>query len=316
MSTYFLRNTTENPSLLKSIIGGVLPLALKRHLLYVKHYKRVGNFRNPQLFSEKMQWRIINDRREVLRHTCDKRASKRLALEAGAAVGVEINTPRQLAWSPTSDGAISALRQLHASGTLPDRWVMKPNHSSGRALAVEGTPDWTMIEEAARAWLAPSRFAGLHWIWPYVTAEAGLLAEEFIPGDQPPIEWQLWIMSGHIEFVVAQQRIETRIFRSVFDHKWRRMTPWYNREAASLDVTIPPQNWVDIERVALTLGSQWDMIRVDLFEDYRGGVWFSELTPYPQEGLFSASRDIRAFDEAAGAAWSLPTLSKEERSGG
>jgi hypothetical protein len=29
-----------------------------------------------------MQWRIINDRREILRHTCDKRASKRLALEA------------------------------------------------------------------------------------------------------------------------------------------------------------------------------------------------------------------------------------------
>jgi hypothetical protein len=193
---------------------------------------------------------------------------------------------------------------------------MKPNHSSGRALAVEGTPDWTMIEEAAHAWLAPSRFAGLHWIWPYVTAEGGLLAEEFIPGDQPPIEWQLWIMSGRIEFVVAQQRIGARPLRSFFDRTWKPVTPWYNRAAASLDVTIPPKNWETIEHVALTLGSQWDMIRVDLFEDYRGGVWFSELTPYPQEGLFSASRDIRAFNEAAGAAWSLPTLSKGERSGG
>jgi hypothetical protein len=316
VSTYFLRDTTENPSLLKSIIGAVLPLALKRHLLYVKHYKRVGNFRNPQLFSEKMQWRIINDRREILRHTCDKRASKRLALEAGAAAGVEINTPRQLAWSPTSDGAISALRQLHASGTLPNCWVMKPNHSSGRALAIEGTPDWTMIEEAARAWLAPSRFAGLHWIWPYVTAEVGLLAEEFIPGDQPPIEWQLWIMSGRIEFVVVQQRIGDRPNRSAFDRRWRRMTPWYKRAAAPLDVNIPPQNWETIERVALTLGSQWDLIRVDLFEDQRGAIWFSELTPYPSEGLFPDNDGLRTFDEAAGAAWSLPTLSKGERSGG
>ena len=316
MSTYYLRNTTENPSLLKHILGSVLPLALKRHLLYIKHLKRVGNFRNPQLFSEKMQWRIINDRRDILRHTCDKRASKRLAAETGAAAGVEINIPRQLAWSPTSDGAISALRQLHASGTLPERWVMKPNHSSGRALAVEGTPDWTMIEEAARAWLAPSRFAGLHWIWPYVTAEVGLLAEEFIPGEQPPIEWQLWIMSSRIEFVVAQQRIGARPNRSAFDRRWRRITPWYNREAAPLELTIPPQNWVKIERVALTLGSQWDMIRLDLFEDQRGAIWFSELTPYPSEGLFTNNDGMRSFDEAAGAAWSLPTLSREERPGG
>ena len=316
MSTYYLRNTTENPSLLKHILGSVLPLALKRHLLYVKHFQGIGNFRNPQLFSEKMQWRIINDRREILRHTCDKRASKRLAVEAGAAAGVEINIPRQLAWSPTSDGAISALRQLHASGTLPERWVMKPNHSSGRALAVEGNPDWEIIEEAARAWLAPSRFAGLHWIWPYVAAEVGLLAEEFIPGEQPPIEWQLWIMSGHIEFVVAQQRIGARSLRSIFDRTWKPVTSWYHREATPLDVTIPPKNWVTIERVALTLGSQWDMIRVDLFEDQRGAIWFSELTPYPSEGLFTNNDGMRSFDEAAGAAWSLPTLSKEERPGG
>ena len=316
MSTYFLRNTTENPGLLKHILGSVLPIALKRHLLYIKHFQRIGNFRNPRLFSEKMQWRIINDRREILRHTCDKRASKRLAAETGAAAGVEINTPRQLAWSPTSDGMIAVLRQLHASGTLPERWVMKPNHSSGRALAVEGTPDWVIIEEAARAWLAPSRFAGLHWIWPYVTAEAGLLAEEFIPGEQPPIEWQLWIMRGHIEFIVAQQRIGARPLRSTFDRTWKPVPPWYNREAQPLPLAIPPKNWEKIERVALTLGSQWDMIRVDLFEDQRGAIWFSELTPYPSEGLFPNNYGLRTFNEAAGSAWSLPTLSKEERPGG
>ena len=263
-----------------------------------------------------MQWRIINDRREILRHTCDKRASKRLAAETGAAAGVEINTPRQLAWSSTSGGMISVLRQLHASGTLPERWVMKPNHSSGRALAVEGDPDWTMIEEAARAWLAPSRFAGLHWIWPYVTAEAGLLAEEFIPGEQPPIEWQLWIMRGHIEFVVAQQRIGARPQRSIFDRTWKPVTPWYNREAQPLPLAIPPKNWENIERAALALGSEWDMIRVDLYEDDRGQLWFSELTPYPQEGLISNTESAFRFDEAAGAAWSLPALSKEERAGG
>jgi len=263
-----------------------------------------------------MQWRIINDRREILRHTCDKRASKRLAAETGAAAGVEINTPRQLAWSPTSGGMISVLRQLHASGTLPERWVMKPNHSSGQVLAIDGAPDWMMIEEAARAWLKPSRFAGLHWIWPYVTAETGLLAEEFIPGDQPPLEWHLWVIGGLIEYTVVQQRVKDRRQRSVFDRNWAPVAPWYNREAQSLPIMVPPKQWENIERAALALGSEWDMIRVDLYEDRRGQLWFSELTPYPQEGLISNTESAFRFDEAAGAAWPLPALSKEERAGG
>ena len=79
---------------------------------------------------------------------------------------------------------------------------------------------------------------------------------------------------------------------------------------------VPPRQWENIERAALALGSEWDMIRVDLYEDGRGQLWFSELTPYPQEGLISNTESALHFDEAAGAVWPLPALSKEERAGG
>ena len=291
----------------------MLPLSLKRHLLYLKHYRRVGNFRNPKLFSEKMQWRIINDRREILRHTCDKRAAKRNAVDAASQIGVEVHVPKQLAWSPDAATFIANLRQAQANRALPSRWVIKPNHSSGRALAVEGEPDWAIVEEAVHAWLAPSRFSGLHWIWPYTTAEAGLLAEEFIPGERPPIEWQLWVIGNAIAYKVVQQRIGSRPQRSIFDSKWAPVTPWYNRDAPALKVDVPPANWEKIERITLALGSGWDLVRIDLFDDERGGIWFNEITPFPSEGLFSNRDGTEKFDELAGAAWVLPLLTKETR---
>lgn len=187
---------------------------------------------------------------------------------------------------------------------------MKPNHSSGRALAVEGVPDWTMVKEAAHSWLAPSRFRGLHWIWPYDIAESGLLAEVYIPNQGPPIEWQVWIIGGRIQYVVVQQRLGSIPKRSVFDHDWKAVAPWYNRDAAPMRIEVPPINWGNIEHIALAIGVGWDMIRVDLFEDQRGGIWFSELTPYPSEGLFSNRDGMETFDLKTGDAWKLPSLLK------
>ncbi|MFM8998220.1 MAG: hypothetical protein ACKOJD_08995 [Candidatus Limnocylindrus sp.] len=42
-----------------------LPLSLRRHLLHLRHHGRWGNFARPSSFSEKMQWRILNDRRTL-----------------------------------------------------------------------------------------------------------------------------------------------------------------------------------------------------------------------------------------------------------
>ena len=255
-----------------------------------------------------MQWRIINDRREILRHTCDKRASKMIASAVASRAGIEVQTPRQIAWGADVESFLTELRSAHEAGTLPRRWVIKPNHSSGRALAVEGEPDWQMIEQAACTWMLPSRFLGLHWIWPYATAEVGLLAEEYIPGERPPLEWQLWVFDGVIIYKVVQKRIGAHPTRIVFDREWNKVEPWYNRYAAPLALTLPPKNWRRIEQAALALGKGWDLIRVDLFVDEGGLIWFSEYTSYPSEGLFSSRLGTESFDESAGAAWGLPHL--------
>ena len=86
---------------------------------------------------------------------------------------------------------------------------------------------------------------------------------------------------------------------------------WYNHEAEPLATQTPPVHWEKIVRAAKALGGGWDMIRIDLYLDDRGGVWFNEFTPYPTEGLVSQSVGAHNFDRLAGAAWTLPRLSSE-----
>ena len=53
-----------------------LPIALRRHLLFFRAHKKWGNFNAPKTWREKMQWRILNDRRTILSVACDKLAQK------------------------------------------------------------------------------------------------------------------------------------------------------------------------------------------------------------------------------------------------
>src|SRR3954449_10616022 len=91
------------------------PLPLRRHLMYSAFTHRLGNFSNPRTFSEKVNWRIIHDRRPLLAWTCDKLAVKDHA--AG-----RVKTPATY-WSGTDLNELTGI-------DLPGAWVLKPNHRS------------------------------------------------------------------------------------------------------------------------------------------------------------------------------------------
>ena len=60
-----------------------IPQRLKRHVLFLRFHGTWGNFTHPRTFSEKINWRILYDRRPELAWTCDKLESKRRAEAAG-----------------------------------------------------------------------------------------------------------------------------------------------------------------------------------------------------------------------------------------
>lgn len=252
-----------------------------------------------------MQWRIINDRRERLRPTCDKRASKRAAATIARTAGLELRIPRIIAWHSTREGLMLALKESLERGDLPNRWVLKPNNSSGYALLVDGTPDWARIGEALDTW--PRNRSGIHWIWPYEVAEVGFIAEEWVGSTSaPPIEVAATMVGGHLKFWWVQQESPTGFKRSHFDANGVPVTPWSTRHGDAVDIGDPHVFIARALPFLEALARGWDLIRIDLYHA-ESAFWFGEFTPFQSDGL-NAGTQFSWFDLTVGQSWELPSL--------
>jgi hypothetical protein len=105
--------------ILPAIYG--MPVELRRRALFLYCNRRFPHFKKPLTFNDKVNWRILTDRRPLLEWTCDKLAMKERAC---GVPGLRI--PRTY-WAGTD------LREL-AAAELPEHWVLKPNHRTGLVL--------------------------------------------------------------------------------------------------------------------------------------------------------------------------------------
>jgi len=118
-------------------LTGVLPPPLLRTVRYRQATGHLPPLRRPRTFSEKLNWRITFDRRELLAPTCDKLAMKEHA--RALAPGL-VRVPETL-WSGTD------------VGELPGAWVLKPNHSCIRRLFGRGPADVAELRRRTAGWV-------------------------------------------------------------------------------------------------------------------------------------------------------------------
>jgi TupA-like ATPgrasp len=268
-----------------------LPLPLRRRLMYLRRMRRVGRFSHPQTFTEKINWRILHDRRELLSWTCDKMRMKEYATRT---VGSTVRVPRTL-WSGRDVAELAAL-------DLPGHWVLKPNHLSGPV--VFGAGPVTDVEDLRRrttGWLAGEHYDTLGE-WAYGAAEQTLLAEERI-GDPAtsPDDYKLFTFGGRTAIIQVDTGRFSDHRRRYYDVDWRplELTAYY----PTGPLHPRPAGLERMLAAAEELGRPFDMMRVDLY-DVAGEVWFGELTPYPGGGLegFTPTH----WDADLGRMWQLP----------
>jgi len=283
----------------KQRLGRALPDETFRRLKYRQVHGVWPSLRDPRRYSEKVNWRILRDRRDVLAWTCDK-----LAMKAEVARRrPDIRVPRTY-WVGTD------LAEL-TSAALPDRWVLKPNASSGRVFLGSGPVDaatLTHLRSLTADWLDARELLRLRE-WAYSRARPVLLVEEFIGRDEmPPPDYKVFVFDGVpqvILFVRGRFAVKQRTFlRADWTH-----IPVTNIGPPEPDLPRPP----DLDRLlqaAADLGRGFDHIRVDLY-DVDGEIWFGEYTPYSWSG-FDRILPVEV-DLAWGAHWRLPKLDRQGR---
>ncbi|MGY1828424.1 MULTISPECIES: ATP-grasp fold amidoligase family protein [unclassified Blastococcus] len=267
-----------------------LPIAAKRALLYAEAHGRLPRLRDPRTFTEKLNWRIVHDRRPLIGQLGDKLAMKEHAARTCPGLAV----PRVL-WTGTDVGELAAAE-------LPERWVLKPNHGTMRVHRGAGRPDVPVLRRLTADWLGeplwPERGE-----WVYSQARRLLLAEEFLgrPGEVLA-DHKFLVFGGRVRLVqVETGRLTGSHSRRLYTRDW---VPVAAREphVATGPVTPPPATLPAMLGVAETLGAAFDFVRVDLY-DVDGEVWFGELTPYPGGGLDPFDPEL---DRLLGSWWTLP----------
>lgn len=272
-----------------------LPIRVRRRLLYLRTYRRNPELSTPVKFSEKMQWRIINDRRPHIGLAGDKIRMKKYAAE----VCPEVQIPETL-WAGTDPRAI-------ADVDWGCSWVAKPIAGAGHVTFGEGAIG-SSGARLDRMLSAPVRELKLRAEWLGSLAADGFLLEKKLPSTSSlaPPEYKFWTFHGRVEMVYFRIPDEYGVTKGhrYYDRDWHSL----NLKKSDVEVVdeVPcPDRLREMIVIAEKLAEDFDFVRVDLY-DTPDGVYFGELTPYPTRGL--QRFDPPEADTWLGSMWNLPRI--------
>lgn len=267
----------------------LLPIAIKRRVLFRRaHGYRLP--RSPETFSEKVQWRIIRDRRPLIALTGDKLRMKEYATERSTSVLV----PETL-WSGTDLTPI-------LDRDWGCRWILKPISGTGSNVAGSGSlRDAGVDSRTVQGWNYDA--ARRYGEWAYSRARSGYLLERFIetPEGGSPQDLKFYVFGGRVRVIYVSAPADEGGQHRFYTPAWEP-TAFRRPEIPLAAPQTAPPNLERLITIAEEIGAEYDFIRVDLY-DTDAGVFFGELTPYPAGGL--RRFDPPSADRELGALWHL-----------
>ncbi|MEI9907906.1 MAG: ATP-grasp fold amidoligase family protein [Actinomycetota bacterium] len=279
--------------------------------------------RNPQAFNDKLQRRMLLDRREFLTTFADK-YSVRNCVENR--VGAQYLTKLFKVWNEPSE--------IELNG-LPNNFVLKATHGSGAMVIVwDGAPheNELPIDPENSAWgrflirpenLDPARLKKLiaHWFslnyyretgyieWAYKNVVPRVIVEELLieSSGEIPIDYKFFMMDGKCSMIQVDQSRFSDHHRNLYDSSWN-LLPCENRFPQIEQVLPKPESLESMIDLSEKISTGIDFVRVDLYSTNQG-IKFGELTNYPNAGgdFFRP----KEFDYWLGSRWKLDKETQE-----
>ena len=272
---------------------GALPFSFGASSHY-RAFERTWPNRAPVSFNEKLQYKLIHDRRPLLRVYADKFAVRQYVSQ----IAPEVRLPRLLALCDEAERAVELIPE--------ERWVMKATHGANMVLLSQ--PDEPIHPEVVRGlaqnWLTTD-YSLVYWEWQYHQLPRRILFEEFIgTSDEPPPDYKFYVIHHQVRLITVDQGRFKSHTRNLFYPDW---TPIHSRKGdvpPAARIPVQPSMLEQMIALAEKLSRDSDFIRVDLYQT-ADQIYFGELTHSPAAG--DMDFEDPQLDREIGAHWNLPT---------
>ncbi|MBQ4569112.1 MAG: glycosyl transferase [Ruminococcus sp.] len=240
-----------------------------------EYKRRTGeeiNLKDPQRYSEKLQWLKLFYRNDAMPICSDKLKVREYMEERGyghllnnlIAVyddGMDINTSE-----------------------LPDRFAMKTNHGSSWNLICtdKSKVNWFWWKRIFNCWLRRNLYTfGREWNYKHI--EPKIIVEEFLD-HTPLVDYKFMCFNGEPKYMQINHDIDGKHYVDFLNIDWEKQGFTYRNYTMS-DILVPkPEQFEEMKKIARDLAQDFPYVRVD-FYNFEGRIIFGELTFFPGGGF-------------------------------
>ncbi|MBO5319325.1 MAG: carbonic anhydrase [Ruminococcus sp.] len=280
-----------------------LPDSIMLPLQYKIKLGRNLNLKNPQRYTEKLQWYKMHYRNPVMHQCVDKYLVREYVKDKGLE---NILVPLIAHYK-----SIDEVRW----NELPNRFVMKTTHGGG-GLNVLVCNDKSQLDysEAARRLSfknKPVRENTLGREWAYYGLQPGLVVEELLINEENPEagvnDYKIFCYGGNPEYIIVDVDRYIGHKRNFYDVNWNNLHITSDCPASDRDIP-KPEGFEQMMEIATKLSEGFPYVRVDLY-NCSGKIYFGELTFYPWSGYVQFTPD--SFDYELGNKFILPRVTHD-----
>lgn len=257
------------------------------------------NLEHPVTLNEKLQWFKMYVRDPLITRCADKYAVRDCVREK---IGEEHLVPLY--------GVYSSVQEINLDD-LPDQFVLKPNHESGRVIICHDKKgiNWIRAADMMDNWLHENYY---YWTaeWGYKNIPPKIICEKLLTGSV--IDYKFYSFKGHPVFLQIIENSGQKYYRSGFyDVDFCRIPGEDDTHPRNSILQHPfqrPENWMEMISIAEKLAEDFPFVRVDLY-DINGHIYFGELTFTPMNGMAAGYPD--GWDKKMGDLFDLTAFKPE-----
>lgn len=263
-----------------------------------KFYKAHGyklNLKNPKSLNEKIVYKKIYDRSDLIPYVADKlNLFFYMEQKLGSDLAKKYHVKKY--WQSDKHKEIPY-------DDLPNQFVLKSNHGSGNNYVVwdKSKIDNKEIENLCFRWLKKDYGVRSHE-WAYTKIKRKIFAEKLLLTDDMkiPKDYKFHMMNGECHLIQVDVSRFSEFKRNLYDKDWNFLSVKWKRECG--EGVRRPGSLDEMLFVAKKLSEDFDYIRVDFFL-VGDNLYVGELTNYPARGLGKITPT--SFDYYLGDQWTL-----------